>query len=34
MSNGKSLTVYVCYVNIQRSKYIDVNSAILVDGNL
>jgi hypothetical protein len=26
MSNGKAFTVYVCYVNIQRSTYIDVHS--------
>lgn len=24
MSNGKAFTVYVCYVKIQRSTYIDV----------
>jgi hypothetical protein len=34
MSNGKTFTVYVCYVNIQRSTYIDVNSDVLVDDNL
>jgi hypothetical protein len=34
MSNGKAFTVYVRYVNIPRSKYIDVNSDVLVEGNL
>ena len=34
MSNGKAFTVYVCYSNIQRSTYTDVNSHVLVDNKI